>query len=280
MGPSNSGARTGVRERAVSLAHRMLSGAGEAQVVAYRVPGQPVLDSVAHGLTRSGELVLAVTVDPQEMDPAVLVTGEPVEVRMDVTKVAPEPDVRIVAASAHLLARLEWLDPLDAELLVGTGEIPELVAAVAGAPNGRLAVLEAERVVLHDGSGVTPVEHRELVVHHGTVGAAPGDACREVESTGLDAAMDVDRVDLAGLCDAAENGWIPAHLLTQKPSTGGCAHTVERDFIVDVDLTGITVLRHGARVTSVYFVPFERGRTSPEGLTASVSTLLGAGVAA
>ena len=43
---------------------------------------------------------------------------------------APLAGVRIVAATAHMLARLEWLDPLDAELLVGTGEVPEVEGAL------------------------------------------------------------------------------------------------------------------------------------------------------
>ncbi|WP_233542710.1 hypothetical protein [Kocuria tytonis] len=263
----------------MSLAHRMLAGAGRASVVAYRVPGQPVLSAVAHGLTRRGELVLAATVDPAIVPEDALVTGEPVDVRMDITKVAPEPDVRIVAASAHLLARLEWLDPLDAELLVGTGEVPELLAGVAAAPGGRLAVLDAPRVLLHDGSGVTPLDYGGILTHH-LRGAGSGDLAQDVEAAGFDAVMDVDRLDLASVCDAAEQGWIPAHLLTQKPSAGGCAHTTGRDFVVDVDATGVTVLRYGARLTSVYFVPFSGERTAPADLGANLQHLLGARVAA
>ena len=280
MDRSTSGRHHGVAcvaDRAVSLAHRMMSGAGQAAVVAYRMPGQPVLTSVAHGLTASGELLLAATVDPASVGPELLVTGESLDVRMDITKVAPEPGVRIVAATAHMLARLEWLDPLDAELLVGTGEVPELVAAVAAAPRGMLAVLDVERVLLHDGSGVTPIGYGALLEHHGSGCAG---TAQEIEAAGFDVVVDVDRLDLASVCDAAEQGWVPSHLLTRKPSEGGCAHTVERDFVVDVDLTGVTILRHGARLTSVYFVPFVSECTGAADLTDNLRELLGARVAA
>lgn len=263
----------------MSLAHRMLSGAGQASVVAYRLDGQPTLASVAHGLTRRGELVVATTADSAEVGADALTPGEPMDVRVDITKVAPEPDVRIVAASMHLLAGLEWLHPLDAELLRGTGELPELVAAVAGAPGGRLAVLDAARVVLHDGAGATPLTLTRLQ-QHGRDSAVGSGQARELESAALDAVTGVDRLDLAALCDAAEQGWIPAHLLTRKPSLGGCRHTLERDFVVDVDRTGVTVLRHGAEETSVYFVPFDLRSSAPGGAAAHLRTLLGVRAAA
>ena len=283
MGRSNNqvrGGRASVEERAVSLAHRMLAGSGQASVVAYRLDEQPVLNSVAHGFTRGGELVVAAVVDPAEVGEELGVTGEPLEVRVDITKVAPEPNVRIVAASAHLLASLEWLHPLDAELLAGTGELPEIVAAVAAAPNGRLGVLDVARVVLHDGAGVTPLTFGQLLDHrHGAVGD-PAEAVVNTEAAGLDVVTGVDRTDLAVMCDAAEQGWMTAHMLTQKPSLSGCAHTTNKDFVVDVDLTGVTVLRHAAQLTSVYFIPFEQGRTSPAELTNNIRTLLGAHAAA
>lgn len=283
MGRSNNqvrGGRASAEERAVSLAHRMLAGSGQASVVAYRLDEQPVLNSVAHGFTRRGELVVAAVVDPAEVGEELGVTGESLEVRVDITKVAPEPNVRIVAASAHLLASLEWLHPLDAELLAGTGELPEIVAAVAAAPNGRLGVLDVARVVLHDGAGVTPLTFGQLLDHrHGAVGD-PAEAVVNTEAAGLDVVTGVDRTDLAVMCDAAEQGWMTAHILTQKPSLSGCAHTTNKDFVVDVDLTGVTVLRHGAQLTSVYFIPFEQGRTSPAELTSNLRTLLGAHAAA
>ena len=283
MGRSNNQVHRGharVEERAVSLAHRMLAGAGQASVVAYRLDEQPVLNSVAHGFTRRGELVVAAIVDPQEVGEDLVVTGEPMDVRVDVTKVAPEPNVRIVAASAHLLAVLEWLHPLDAELLTGTGDVPELVAAVASAPHGRLGVLDVSRVVLHDGAGVTPLTFGQLLDHrHHGVGDAP-DAVADTESAGLDVVTGVDRADLAAMCDAAEQGWVPAYVLTQKPSLGGCSHTMNKDFVVDVDLTGVTVLRHGEQLTSVYFVPFQQGKTSLGELTSNLRSLFGAHAAA
>ena len=60
IGGQSQGSST--HDRAVSLAHRMLAGAGRAALVAYGLEGQPTLDALAHGMTGSGDLMVATTV--------------------------------------------------------------------------------------------------------------------------------------------------------------------------------------------------------------------------
>lgn len=266
----------GVSERVVSLAHRMLAGAGRANVVAYRLEGQPTLPCLAHGFMPDGRLVMAAAPHPDAV--ALTPAGRTVDVRVDIAKFAPDPSVRIVAASAHFLAGLEWLTPGETDELLTAGELPDLVAAVADTASGRLAIVSTSRVVVHDGSGATPLSLDQVWAFGRELGASV-DAV-DTEAVALDAAVSADPFDLAGMCDAAENGWIPAHLLTRKPSGGGCAHTRNRDFVVDVDRTGVTVLREGSTATSVYFVPFDRPTSSARDLADNLSTLLGIPAAA
>lgn len=279
VGRTDNGAQlgyVGVSERVVSLAHRMLAGAGRANVVAYRLEGQPTLPCLAHGFMPDGRLVMAAAPHPDAV--ALSPAGQTVDVRVDIAKFAPDPSVRIVAASAHFLAGLEWLTPGETDELLTAGELPDLVAAVADTASGRLAIVSTSRVVVHDGSGATPLSLDQVWAFGRELGASV-DAV-DTEAVALDAAVSVDPFDLAGMCDAAENGWIPAHLLTRKPSGGGCAHTRNRDFVVDVDRTGVTVLREGSTATSVYFVPFDRPTSSARDLADNLSSLLGIPAAA
>lgn len=248
---SRTASDTSVQERAVSLAHRMLTGAGNASVVAYRVAGQPVLDALAHGMTDRGEILVAGVPSGEPAQDELMRAGRALRIRMDISKLAPEPRVTILAASAHMLGILHWLDgPAAAEVLSGA-VVSETVRAVAESPRGVLGVVRVERVVLHDGAGVTGIDHEQLSAHRP---AAPLD---ELEAVGLDVALGVDPTDLAALGDAVSQGWVPAHLLSEKPTAGGCSHTTHQDYVVDVDTAGLTVLRNGAQRTRVYFIPFE-----------------------
>ena len=278
MSRTNSGTQlghVGVSERVVSLAHRMLAGAGRANVVAYRLEGQPTLPCLAHGFMPDGRMVMAAAPRPDVA--ALTPAGETVDVRVDIAKFAPDPSVRIVAASAHFLAGLEWLTPGETDELLTAGVLPDLVAAVADTAYGRLAIVSTARVVVHDGSGATPLSVDQVWAFGRELEES---AAVNTEAVALDTAVSVDPFDLAGMCDAVENGWIPAHLLTRKPSSGGCDHTRNRDFVVDVDLTGVTVLREGSSAISVYFVPFERPTSSARALADNLASLLGTPAAA
>lgn len=269
---SRAASDTSVQERAISLAHRMLTGAGTASVVAYRMAGQPVLEALAHGMTERGEILVAGVPSGDPAQDELMRTGRVLRIRMDISKLAPEPRVRILAASAHMLGTLEWLDGARAADALSDATVPGTVRAVAQSPRGVLGIVRTERVVLHDGNGVTGIDHEHLVSH---CSAAP---LEELESLGLDVALGVDPVDLAALCDAVTQGWVPAHLLSEKPTAGGCHHTANRDYVVDVDTAGLTVLRNGADRVSVYFVPF--GAAGSEGAAGCVEALFGTRVSA
>lgn len=276
MGGQSQGSST--HDRAVSLAHRMLAGAGRAALVAYGLEGQPTLDALAHGMTSSGDIVVATTVFSGSDDAVLLNPGTRMDVRMDITKLSPEPRVEILTASAHMLGQLEWLDSEQASDVLDYGGVPEMVKAVAQAPFGMLGIVRVTRVLLHDGVGATAIPFTHLVEQHHDVALV---GLGDVELVGLDVASSLDSVDLASLCDAVSNGWVEARVLSEKPSVGGCAHTKNREFVVDVDVTGMTVMRNGAERTHVFFVPFERESVMEcGGLMARVESLFGARVGA
>lgn len=280
VGQSNGGRSHGssTHDRAVSLAHRMLAGAGRAALVAYGLEGQPTLDALAHGMTRSGDLMVATTVFSGSSDAVLLNPGTRMDVRMDITKLSPEPRVEILTASAHMLGELEWLDADRAAEVLTCEFVPEMVRAVAESPFGMLGVVRVSRVLLHDGVGATAIPFAHLIERHGDVALA---GSGDVESIGLDVASSLDSVDLASLCDAISHGWVEARVLSEKPSAGGCSHTKNREFVVDVDVTGLTVMRHGAERTHVFFVPFEQDSlVECGGLMARVESLFGARVGA
>lgn len=276
IGGQSQGSST--HDRAVSLAHRMLAGAGRAALVAYGLEGQPTLDALAHGMTGSGDLMVATTVFSGSDDAVLLNPGTSMDVRMDITKLSPEPRVEILTASAHMLGQLEWLDTERASDLLEYEDVPEMVKAVAKSPFGMLGIVRVSRVLLHDGVGATAISFAHLVERNDDVALA---GLGDIETVGLDVASSLDSVDLASLCDAVSNGWVEARVLSEKPSVGGCSHTKNREFVVDVDVTGLTVMRNGAERTRVFFVPFDRESVVEcGGLFARVESLLGTRVGA
>lgn len=276
IGGQSQGSST--HDRAVSLAHRMLAGAGRAALVAYGLEGQPTLDALAHGMTGSGDLMVATTVFSGSDDAVLLNPGTSMDVRMDITKLSPEPRVEILTASAHMLGQLEWLDTERASDLLEYEDVPEMVKAVAKSPFGMLGIVRVSRVLLHDGVGATAISFAHLVERNDDVALA---GLGDIETVGLDVASSLDSVDLASLCDAVSNGWVEARVLSEKPSVGGCSHTKNREFVVDVDVTGLTVMRNGAERTRVFFVPFDRKSVVEcGGLFARVESLLGTRVGA
>lgn len=268
-------AAASVPERSLSLAHRMLCGAGSASVVAYGLTGQPTLDAVAHGLTERGELVIAVSPLPGTCAHAVA-ARDVLDVRLDITKLSPEPRTEILAATAHMLGRLEWLSAPDAAARLHGGGLPELVAAVAGTPRGRLGVVHVSRVLLHDGAGVTPVPFDRVARRQLVRGSSE---VFELESVGWDIAASIDAADLACLGDAVSRGWIHGRLLGVSPFSAP-ATASRQVFVVDVDLTGLTIVRVQDLRASVYHVPFECMVSHAQALPSAVATLIGLPVGA
>ena len=103
-----------MRARSVSLARRLLTGAGRASLVAYDLAPLVEAGALSHGLSADGDLVVACLAD--DAVPATTWTDGPLRVRLDILKGAPEWAVRITACAVHLLGTLALAGFLDAEL--------------------------------------------------------------------------------------------------------------------------------------------------------------------
>ena len=94
-------------QRCFSLARRILGGAGMATMVAHTMisagesPEKWTCDLQAHGVTASGRFVVAQRSHPAQalcQVPA----GLPTDVRLEISKDAPEPAIRLLAATCLL----------------------------------------------------------------------------------------------------------------------------------------------------------------------------------
>ncbi len=154
------------------MAHRLLAGAGTATMVAYRLTPALEVDALAHGLTRDGELVVACR--PSSGDAVeVLPEWRKLDVRLDVTKSAPEWSVRITSAGIHLLGVLEWVPAETVIDFLSAGVLPPRVAELAASPSGRLGVIRTDRVVLHDSVGITAIPFVEIAGNYGQTASGP-----------------------------------------------------------------------------------------------------------
>jgi len=261
-------AGTAVSARPVSLARRLLGGAGRAALLAYDLA--PVVEAAAlvHGLSRSGELLVACLADDEI--PATTWEHTPLRVRLEVIKEAPEWSVRITSCAVHLLGVLEWLpDETRAHYLAEAGLHPRMVE-LASAPNGRLGIVRTERVLLHDCSGVTPFAFAELV-DPGTARAG-GFPTADQEWAARDLVGRLTATELDELFDAASGGWESA--LTLSEGAGGCPHTQRQVFFVDIDRTGLTLMEAEAGFTTVTVLTFDQPADSIEELADGLRQLL------
>lgn len=250
--------------RAASLAHRLLSGAGRATLLAYDLLPAAEASALAHGLSRTGELLVAGVAD--DAVPATTWERTPLRVRLDIVKEAPEWSARITASALHLLGVLEWLtdDVRDQYLADG---VPGPVAELASAPGGRLGVVRTERVLLHDCSGVTPLAFEELADQP----EAFPDAGQEWEARDLVARLAPTELD--ELLSAAASGWDAATVLAGN-SSGGCAHLGRQVFFVDIDRTGLTLMEVEPGASAVVVLTFDQPADSTQELADQLHQLL------
>lgn len=232
--------------RAVSLARRLLSGAGRASLIAYDLASSAEAAALAHGLSDTGDLLVAGIAD--EEIPATTWRRAPLRVRFDIVKEAPEWSVRIISCAVHLLGVLEWLTDEERDEHLARG-LPSRLAELASAPGGRLGVIRADRILLHDCSGVTPLAFEEV---SDEVGVFP-DLESEWEARELVAQL--APAELSELLTAAAAGWNAATVLAGS-STGSCPHVERQVFCVDVDRTGLTVMDVEPGFTAVVVFAF------------------------
>mgnify|MGYP001191766645 FL=1 len=250
--------------RAVSLAQRLLSGAGRASLLAYDLAPAAEASALAHGLSRTGELLVACIADDEI--PATTWERTPLRVRLDIVKEAPEWSARITACALHLLGTLEWLTDDVRDQRLADGVTPWL-AELATAPGGRLGVVRTDRVLLHDCAGVTPLALEELADEPE---AFPG-ADAEWEARELVGRLSPAELD--ELLDAAAAGW-PAATVLAGSSTGGCPHMERQVYFVDVDRTGVTLMAVDSRRTVVVVLGFDQPADSIEELADGLHQLL------
>ncbi len=280
MEPTQQGSAvsTAATARSLSLARRLLGGAGRASMLAYDLAPAVEAEAIAHGLSQAGQLMVAGI--PVDGCPATTWDQSPMRVRFDVIKEAPEWSVRITSCAVHLLGVLEWLsDEVRDHYLAEAGLDPRLVE-VASAPGGRLGVIRTDRVLVHDCTGVTPIEFAALI-DRSADGSVRIDSFPDVEEerSAREVLGQLTPSVVGELLDAGRAGWGGATIVSERP-VGGCPHTAGQVFYIDIDSTGLTVMEAGATVTTVTVLSFERPVTSTEDLAGGIRQLLESAVAA
>lgn len=243
-----------------SCAHRLLNGAGQAMLVAYREEPAINLTAVAHGITADGSLVVAAA-DPMLIEVLASRDVDAMDVRVSIEKESPDPTVEIVASAVHFLGTARWLPLEETTEAVAAGVLPDRVAAIASAPGGCLAVVSMERVLLHDAAGVTPVSWEE-VCRQGceaeAEAAGGGDLFADSfgELLGLDVLSSFGCDSVNELFGAVMLGIVPGALLARQPVRISCEHVQTAVLCVDIDRTGLTLMRVSRDEAVTAFVPF------------------------
>lgn len=213
------------RTLAMNLAARMLAGAGVAALTAYRTPGQRTIEAAQHGLDAAGQLHIMCAAGERFDAPTT-------DVRIDIHLAAPEFDVRITAASAHILGTVRW-----------------------GASNGAWVEGIVELDTIHVHHIGTPQSFSLAVVAPVALGLGEADVDR-VGAHDIAAAEDLSLVALV-----ASAGLLPGEVGAAQP-LHGCHHLHMRTFLADVSSVGVTLIHTGSRTQQALFVPFvKRART-------------------
>ena len=258
------------------IARRLLRGMGSAIITPYVLsPGTPGI-LVAHALTPDGKILVAAC--PQESSAlGALSPGEKTAVRMDISLQSHVVNAQVDIASIHFLADLRWeveesveelfaqisqwneLNRLDADRTVD--ELEELMA-VAAAPGGRLGLLEAEQVVVHDINGISR-QNMELVVGTQPLCAQncpvqclenswSAQQCQEAQEI----VNGRGELILYSLCDGVDNGIISGAVCSKKSTLNGTENIWGSVLCVDADAHGITLMRVLPFETTVYSLKF------------------------
>ncbi|MFN8120429.1 MAG: hypothetical protein U0R67_12780 [Micropruina glycogenica] len=254
-----------LRERSLSLARRLLAGAGRASLVAYDLAPLVEAGALSHGLSAHGDLVVACLTDREI--PVTTWNSTPLRVRLDVVKEAPEWEVRITACAVHLLGELEWLaGDLIEDYLTEAALDPQLVE-LATAPGGRLGVVRSDRVLVHDIAGVLPFAYDEVVECRGSYPDS------DQEWTAREVLGQLPVAQLTGLAYAVASGFVPGVTLSVRDEAA-CPHTEGHVFVVDVDRSGLTLMSVDLGRVSVHFVAFDRVVENDNELTDRIGQLV------
>ncbi|WP_028709529.1 hypothetical protein [Propionicicella superfundia] len=258
--------------RATSLAARLLSGAGSLALVAYRHDPVPVVDALAHGLSSSGELLVAGCPSAQSWEMG-LADSTPVDVRADIMKGSSDPRAEVTASGMHLLGVFEWIPDDIASRMLARGEVPPRVAAVAASTGGRLGVVGADRVLLHDSYGVTPLAFSAVAASATGASARMPFPAPDEELDALDAVAGCGDEALMGLHTAVCEGTVRGDVLLRRAVPGACPHH-DQILCVDVDRTGTLLMRVRHGVATTVFARFAEEATSAHELNEQCVSLI------
>ncbi|MBD4448448.1 hypothetical protein GUG94_26220, partial [Xanthomonas citri pv. citri] len=84
--------------------------------------------------------------------------GLPTDVRLEISKDAPEPAIRLLAATLHVLGTITWLAPAQVDHLLATDVLPREVSIIAGFDDALIGVVAPYRAILHDAMGSTEID--------------------------------------------------------------------------------------------------------------------------
>lgn len=227
-----------------ATALRLLNGAGSAGLLFYDLEPALALDLVAHGCTNSGQLVVA-SFDHRL---ATLVAEPEHRVRLEVTRNVPRFDIKLTAASIHILANLEWLDSAQVADLAECTELPETLRALLVEHGVYAAELRFSEAILHDPDGATPLTINDLAhqSQHSFTGVFP-----EIESH--DVIQSVPDSKLVEVCQAVIDGQTPGRVCSRCPVQAVCDRIVGKVICADVGPQGVTLTHIGRReLTTVY----------------------------
>ena len=121
-----------------SCAHRLLNGAGQAMLVAYREEPALNLTAIAHGIAADGSLVIA-TAEPVLIEVLASRDVGAMDVRMSIEKESPDPTVEIVASAVHFLGTARWLSLEETAEAVAAGRASRSVLNVSDPWYGTMA---------------------------------------------------------------------------------------------------------------------------------------------
>ncbi|MDR8019086.1 hypothetical protein [Nesterenkonia aerolata] len=224
------------------LTQRLLRGEGAVEVTAYRA-GQ-TLSSAVRGISGTGQIVVAYVPTLADSLSGFLMDDD-VEVRLDITQDAADLLLPLRTASVHLLGTLRWCrDAAEAASLDLRGRVAELVADVG--PRVQVGVVETDRVLLHDCTGVTAFCRHTLPL------VPESDESSHELSALVDAVQATAPEVLADLADAVEMGLLPGTVTPLNLETPA-GMQLAPVHIADVDEWGVTLLRvRGEATASVH----------------------------
>lgn len=264
--------------RCRSIACRLLRGSGKAELAAYRL-AQPLEFQVgAHQMADDGRLFVAIPLTEDLVG-----THRYMDVRFTVEKQAPDPQIRVVSASLHLLGKATWLMEEEKQKLTESGILGDRICEIS--KFGHLARIDFDRALLHDCCGVTPFAASAIASEHIDHDAERDDKLfcdlqddlfmhPELEITAAEAVSRSGVLNNHTIFDAMILGDISGAFITRQFVTDPNAYSLGT-ICLDVDRTGLTLMVvEGGKATTV-FLPFAQPIATERQLEGELDRLVG-----